>query len=82
MATASNGTAKVWECYLQGVEPEVADDRFQLRSKVEGSAVSMWWEPDLGSERKYAVEGVENMGDEWGATNAESRFFRARVEMP
>ncbi len=82
MAPASNGVSKVWECYLQGVDPEDGDDRFQLRSKVEDGGVSMWWEPDLGAERKYALEGVENMGDEWGETNAGTRFYRARVEMP
>ena len=82
MAPASNGVSKVWECYLQGVDPEDGDDRFQLRSKVEDGGVSMWWEPDLGTERKYALEGVENMGDEWGETNAGTRFYRARVEMP
>lgn len=82
MAPASNGVSKVWECYLQGVDPEDGDDRFQLRSKVEGETVSMWWEPDLGAERKYALEGVENMGDEWGETNAGTRFYRARVSMP
>lgn len=82
MALASNGVSKVWECYLQGVDPEDGDDRFQLRSKVEDGGVSMWWEPDLGTERKYALEGVENMGDEWGETNAGTRFYRARVEMP
>lgn len=82
MALASNGVSKVWECYLQGVDPEDGNDRFQLLSKVEGREISMWWEPDLGAERKYAVEGVENMGDAWGETNAGTRFYRARVEMP
>lgn len=82
LATASNGVSKVWECYVQGVEPEDRESVFQLLSKEENGEVSMWWEPDLGSERKYAVEGVEQLGEQWGETNASTRFFRARVAMP
>ena len=46
------------------------------------------WAPDLDeggtkSERVYMVEGKTNLVDRsWGPTNAASRFFRVKVEMP
>lgn len=82
MDMASNGVSRVWECYLQGVPPEDAEESFRLLSRVEDGEVVLWWEPDLGAARSYALEGVENMGDEWGETNASTRFYRARVSMP
>lgn len=37
------------------------------------------WEPDLGGDRAYAVEGKAAMADEWGPRDADSRFFRVKV---
>lgn len=45
------------------------------------------WKPDLNegeqkTERTYVVEGKPGMLDEWGATNAASRFFRVKMALP
>ena len=39
-------------------------------------------DPDLGAARVYTVEGAETLSDTFGPTNAASRFFRVKVELP
>ncbi len=46
------------------------------------------WSPDLNEggtkhERIYTVEGRESLTEgSWGPTNAASRFFRVKVDLP
>ena len=87
-ATAANGADKVWQCYVSGVSPTNAAERFEARIGFENGDPVVTWTPDLNeggtkNERIYTVEGKTNLGDElWGPTNAASRFFRVKVEMP
>ena len=54
---------------------------------AEGEPV-IGWMPDLNEggtkhEHVYTVEGRESLtDDDWGPTNAASRFFRVKVGMP
>lgn len=87
LAVASNGVDKVWQCYVAGLEPEEAGDGFTTGLSFSSGAPVVSWEPDLNEggrkkEREYVVEGKAGMMEEWGATNAESRFFRVKVGMP
>ncbi len=82
-ATVANGVDKIWECYVTGVNPTNATERFQATIKIgaDGNpAVS--WKPDLGNERTYTVEGKTNLTDDWAPATSASRFFRVKVELP
>ncbi len=87
-ATAANGVNKVWECYVSGVSPTNAVERFEARVGFEAGEPVVSWTPDLNeggtkSERVYTVEGKTNLVDQsWGPTNDATRFFRVKVEMP
>lgn len=90
-ATASMPAANgypVWECYLAGLSTTNATAVFQMKSIsfVDGELI-LKWEPDLNdggekTNRVYMVEGTETLEGAWGETNAASRFFRVKVEMP
>ena len=82
-ATASNNVNKVWECYLAGLLPET-DETFTATFTWKDGAMVPTPKPNLGSDRKYTVEGAETLGDDtvWGTRTAKSRFFRVKVEMP
>ena len=86
---ALNGVNKVWECYVAGLDPMSATNRFLATIGFdEDGAAEVKWSPDLNEdgtkhERVYTVEGKEALSDpDWGPTNAASRFFRVKVEMP
>ncbi len=82
-ATAANGVNKVWECYMAGLDPASATNRFLANLVFDGNGVpSVSWSPDLGAERIYVVDGKASLTDEWGAPNDGSRFFRVRVALP
>lgn len=81
-ATAANGVNKVWECYVAGLSPTNAAERFEARFEFNNGEPVVTWSPDLGAARDYVVEGQENLGDGWGPTNAASRFFRVKVKLP
>ena len=87
-ATAANGRDKVWECYVAGLDPTNATSRLLATIEMENGEPVVTWTPDLNeggtkSERVYTVEGKENLADPtWGPTNAATRFFRVKVEMP
>ena len=36
----------------------------------------------FGAAREYEVEGKASLSDDWGPTNASSRFFRVKVSLP
>ena len=82
-AVASNGVNKVWQCYLAGLLPET-DEVFIATYTWKDGEMVVTPKPDLGKERVYTVEAVEELGDEnvWEERTARSRFFRIKVEMP
>ena len=80
---------KVWECYVAGLDPTNATDRFLATSVIdETGAATVKWTPDLNAggtkaERLYIVEGKAGLLDKnWGPTNESTRFFRVRVKLP
>ena len=83
-ATASNGVNKVWECFVTGLDPTSATNRFLAEIVFdETGSPEVKWSPDLGDERRYSVLGKTNLVDEsWGPTNEATRFFRVKVSMP
>lgn len=80
--TAANGTDTVWQCYVSGVCPTNAEERFVAHIRMEDGTPVVTWTPDLGEARVYSVEGRATLEDSWGETNASSRFFRVKVRMP
>ena len=87
-ATAANGADKVWQCYVSGVNPTNATERFLAQIAVTNGTSVVSWTPDLNeggtkSERVYTVEGKTNLVDQsWGPTNEATRFFRVKVGIP
>ena len=86
-AAAANGRP-VWQCYVAGLDPNDATSKLVAAIDMDGGAPVVRWSPDLNeggtkAERVYTVEGKEALSDpDWGPTNAASRFFRVKVEMP
>ncbi len=81
-APAANGRP-VWECYVAGLSPTDPAAAFKIKSiTVTNGEVAVEWEPDLGGNRAYAVEGKDSMADGWDEPDASSRFFRVRVGLP
>lgn len=79
---AANGINTVEECFVAGLDPTDPEVAFAVDvSFVDGMPV-VGFVPDLGTERTYTVEGVENLGDTWGPINAATRFFRVKVALP
>ena len=87
-AQAANGENAVWECYVAGIDPTSTTNHFLAQIVVTNGSAAVTWTPDLNeggtkAERIYTVEGKEALSDPgWGPTNAASRFFRVKVEMP
>ena len=87
-ADASNGENKVWECYVAGLSPTNAAERFLAIVNTTNGTITVNWTPDLNEGgtknlRVYTVEGKTNLIDRsWGATNEATRFFRVKVSMP
>ena len=73
---------------MAGIDPTSTTNHFLAQIVVTNGSAAVTWTPDLNeggtkNERIYTVEGKTNLGDElWGPTNAASRFFRVKVEMP
>lgn len=81
-ATGSNGLP-VWASYVAGLVPTNPASRFIASIAVSNEVREITWSPDLSPNRLYAVEGKTNLNDRaWGPTNASSRFFRVKVELP
>ena len=80
---ASNGVNRVWQCYVAGLNPTGATNRFLATIDLSDGAPDVKWSPDLGDARRYIVEGKTNLVDKaWGPTNEATRFFRVKVTMP
>lgn len=86
-AIAANGVNTVAECYVAGLVPTNAADVFRAVISWKDGAPVITWEPDLNEggtkhERVYTVEGRESLTQgSWGPTNANSHFFRVKVEL-
>ena len=72
-----------WQEYVAGTDPTNQESVLLTLIAVSNGMRNVAWTPDLGTARVYTVLGRTNLtGGTWGPTNAGSRFFRARVEMP
>ena len=86
-AFAANGLP-VWKCYVAGLSPTNAMAEFKVKSiSIKNGKPVVEWDPDLNeggtaNARAYTVQGKPTMTNDWGGTNASSRFFRVLVEMP
>ena len=85
-AMASNRVNAVWQCYVAGLDPNCATNRFLATIGFDDAgAPVVEWSPDLGTNRVYTVEGKASLSDTnevWHAPDEDSRFFRVRVELP
>ncbi|NLC80461.1 MAG: InlB B-repeat-containing protein, partial [Lentisphaerae bacterium] len=72
-----------WQEYVAGSVPTDNASVFRAGIDVIGGEPQVSWTPDLGAARVYTVDGKTNLTDTvWGPTNAGSRFYRVRVDMP
>ncbi|MDD2598711.1 MAG: chitobiase/beta-hexosaminidase C-terminal domain-containing protein [Kiritimatiellae bacterium] len=73
-----------WQEYVAGTCPTNSASIFTLWLTISNRTPRLSWTPDLGTERLYTLEGKSLLTDAaWVApTNAASRFFRVKVEMP
>jgi hypothetical protein len=72
-----------WQEYVTGSVPTNSESVLRSLISVSNGAPWIAWTPDLGSARVYTVECKTNLTEgAWGPTNAASRFFRVRVNMP
>ncbi len=82
-APAANGLDDVWQCYVSGISPVDPLARFLSEIRMVDDEPVVTPNPDLGADRVYEVQGKETLDVyDWGPTNAASRFFRVKVEMP
>jgi len=78
----SDGHA-TWQEYVAGSDPEDENSILRAGLSLEDGAPRLSWQPDLGGQRAYTIEGKAELGDAvWGATNSATRFFRIRVALP
>ena len=91
---AANGENAVWECYLAGLDPTDAEDRFLANIEIEDGKPVVTWSPDLNAGgtkevRQYRIAGartLETPPEIWDDVtdlddpDAEDyRFFRVKV---
>lgn len=86
LSTAANGWP-VWKCYVAGLSPTNAAERFTATISMSGGSPRIVWSPDLSDDpenpRVYSVTGKADLGDgNWAATNAATHFFRVEVSLP
>jgi hypothetical protein len=74
---------KTWEEFVSGTTPTNKASVFLATISKGGASLEIGWTPDLGPLRSYTVEGKTRLSEaEWAPTNAASRFFRVKVQMP
>lgn len=72
-----------WQEYVTGSEPTNRNSVLRTQIAVSNGRPGLAWSPNLGTARVYRVDGKTNLTDAvWGPTNAATRFFRIRVDMP
>ena len=77
----------LWQDYVAGTDPTVADDLFTSNIAVTNDQVYISWDPDLNADgqqrRVYTVKGAAELTDEFTSpTNSASRFFKVEVSLP
>ena len=85
-ARAANGLF-VWSCYVAGLNPTSAENRFTAYIQMRDGRPLISWTPDLntnGEQRVYTIWGATNLENAvwYTPTNSASRFFRVEVSMP
>ena len=92
-ATAANGR-KVWECYVLGLDPQVATNDFRIASfpmKADGTPdwAGIVLEPPQAQwnvPATYKVKGAATLAGPWGDVpaggNPAYRFFKVEVVLP
>ena len=86
-AAAANGGNTVWECYVAGLDPTKAGEKFRTVISLAGDEVQIGWEPKLLPEeealRTYTIFGREKLDEGTWTTPATSshRFFKVSVQM-
>ncbi len=81
---AANSINSVGDCLVIGIDP--TDETAKFKALIEMGADGLpqiSWEPDLGGERNYTVEGRASLteGGWEEADETKHRFFRVRVEL-
>lgn len=72
-----------WQEYLAGSDPTNGASLLVASIAVSNGTPAIAWTPNLGTSRTYTVIGKSTLADEvWGPTNAGSKFFRIKVQMP
>lgn len=72
-----------WQEYVTGSLPTDRESVLRTILTASNDHPQVTWAPDMGTARVYAVEGKANLSEAaWGPTNAGSRFFRVRADMP
>jgi hypothetical protein len=72
-----------WQEYVAGSIPTNRESVLRTMIDVSNGVPWLSWTPDLGTARVYTLLGITNLNEPvWGPTNAASRFFRVRVDMP
>ncbi len=84
LADTDRDGKSAWEEYVAGTCPTNAASRFLSRITFVNGVPHVQWTPDRGAARLYTVEGKAALTDaDWiSPTNAASRFFRVKVELP
>ncbi len=77
----------LWMDYVAGTDPDPASTNaaFRISSIKVGAdgSVQLDWQPDLGDQRVYTIEGTETLTPAaWHAPTAKDRFFRVRADLP
>ena len=86
-SAAANGGNTVWECYVAGLDPTKAGEKFRTVISLAGDEVQIGWEPKLPPEeealRTYTIFGREKLDEGTWTTPATSahRFFKVTVQM-
>jgi uncharacterized repeat protein (TIGR02543 family) len=74
-------TMPTWAEYVAGTDP--ADAASVFLATIGPGSTAVHWTPDLSAfNRVYTVEGAASLANPvWGPPDADSRFFRVRVEL-
>ncbi len=80
----ANGRS-LWANWAFGLDPSIADSKFELGIEMTGSTPSLVWQPDLRPNRTYKIYGKETLSSEnWlevdDLATTPAHFFRLGAE--
>ncbi|MFA7172179.1 MAG: hypothetical protein WC340_01985 [Kiritimatiellia bacterium] len=76
-----DGSANYAE-FVAGTSPTDKLDVFTINIEMTDDLPTLSWTPDKVAGRSYTLQGRESLAaGGWGATNANSRFFRVKVQL-